>query len=379
MAALLCACAICGTGLRAQEADPEEFSGHWFIQLQGGIGQTVGETSFGNLISPGASIGFGYRFTPVWGLRATAGGWEAKGALTGPTAVYSFNYLQGSVDAVADICGIFSGYREKRTLSPYIFAGAGLNVRFNNDGALSMSGRFPDNGFLWSGPHFAPAGRFGLGTGIRISDAVSVNLEIDANFLSDKFNSKQGSAVDWQLGARAGLTFNIGMRKASKPKAAAQEPVPVPVRATESRPEPEPETQEKTGAAQEQIRAAQTSETPTPEPQKPEFQIFERNILFAIGKSDIRAGEQAKLAELTDILRKNPGTAVTVTGHADAATGTHERNMELSRERAENVAAALRAAGIEAGRIVVLHVGDTDNRFDSPEQNRVAICIVEAE
>ena len=54
----------------------DEFHGHWFIGIQGGIGQTVGETSFGDLISPAAGINFGYRFTPVWGLRAGIGGWQ---------------------------------------------------------------------------------------------------------------------------------------------------------------------------------------------------------------------------------------------------------------------------------------------------------------
>ena len=58
----------------------DEFHGHWFIGIQGGIGQTVGETSFGNLISPAAAFSFGYQFTPVWGLRAGLSGWQAKGA-----------------------------------------------------------------------------------------------------------------------------------------------------------------------------------------------------------------------------------------------------------------------------------------------------------
>ena len=82
----------------------DEFHGHWFIGIQGGIGQTVGETSFGDLISPAAGINFGYRFTPVWGLRAGIGGWQAKGAVVGPTEVYKYNYLQGSVDVMVDLC-----------------------------------------------------------------------------------------------------------------------------------------------------------------------------------------------------------------------------------------------------------------------------------
>ena len=67
---------------------------------------------------------------------------------------------------------------------------------------------------------------------------------------------------------------------------------------------------------------------------------------------------------------------MTVTGYADAATGTDERNMVLSEERAENVAAAIKAAGISADRVKVSFKGSRENPFDTPEKNRVAICVV---
>ena len=74
------------TALSAQEKERsyDEFNGHWFIGVQGGIGQTLGETSFGSLISPAAAVSFGYQFTPVWGLRAGISGWQAKGAAVDP-------------------------------------------------------------------------------------------------------------------------------------------------------------------------------------------------------------------------------------------------------------------------------------------------------
>ena len=131
--------------------DTGEFNGHWFIGVYGGIGQTVGETSFGNLISPAAGFNFGYRFTPVWSLRAGIGGWQGKGALLAPTREYKFNYLQGSVDVMVDICSIFSGYRMSRALTPYLFAGAGVNGSFNNDEAQAFKSSFPSDNLLWDG------------------------------------------------------------------------------------------------------------------------------------------------------------------------------------------------------------------------------------
>ena len=53
--------------------------------------------------------------------------------------------------------------------------------------------------------------------------------------------------------------------------------------------------------------------------------------------------------------------------------------MELSKERAENVAAALEAAGISPDRITVDYKGSTVNPYDTPEKNRVAVCVVDEE
>ena len=166
-----------------KEKSYDEFSGHWLIGVQGGIGQTVGETSFGTLISPAASVWFGYQFTPVWGLR--------------------YNYVQGNVDVLVDLCGI-AGYRVSRAVNPYLFAGIGVNGAFNNGEARDLSPRLPEDNLLWDGSRVFPAGRFGVGMGVRITDAVHFNIEVNANVLGDAFNSKRGSAVDWQLAGRSG-------------------------------------------------------------------------------------------------------------------------------------------------------------------------------
>ena len=371
---------LSGAATSARDGLPEtdEFRGHWYIQVQGGVGQTVGETSFGSLISPSAAFNFGYRFTPVWGLRAGLSGWQGKGAVLGPTEVYRYSYLQGSVDVMADICGIFSGYRAGRSLSPYLFAGVGVNGGFNNSEANSLSGRFPEDNLLWTGRSILPAGRFGLGTGIRITDAVHFNVEVNADILGDRFNSKRGSAVDWQLGALAGFTFNIGLKKGRK-----AEPVPssAPVPVAVQMPEPsEPSEPSRPGAAEpssESVDSAESGE-PSSAESAPQFNPVQEDIYFSIGKSVIRPGEKTKLAEVVSLLESYPEAVITVTGHADRATGSAGRNLELSKERARNVAAALMDGGVSGDRITVLYKGDTENPYSEPERNRVAICIVSA-
>ena len=360
------------TALSAQEKERsyDEFNGHWFIGVQGGIGQTLGETSFGTLISPAAAVSFGYQFTPVWGLRAGISGWQAKGAaVDATTSVYKFNYLQGSVDVMVDLCGI-AGYRVSRAVNPYLFAGIGVNGAFNNGEAQDLSPRLPEDNLLWDGSKVLPAGRFGVGMGVRITDAVHFNIEVNANILGDSFNSKRGSAVDWQLGALAGFTFKIGLKKDKEP--VEEEPVLCYEDTVVAAPVAEPED---TAAATTTVAVVPALDSAAYA--VADFEAVEENIFFLIGKSEIRSSEEAKVEEIINVMSANPQTRVTVTGYADKETGSAERNMQLSKERAENVAAALIDAGIDPERITVLYKGSSETPFDSQEENRVAICVVD--
>lgn len=360
------------TALSAQEKERsyDEFNGHWFIGVQGGIGQTLGETSFGTLISPAAAVSFGYQFTPVWGLRAGISGWQAKGAaVDATTSVYKFNYLQGSVDVMVDLCGI-AGYRVSRAVNPYLFAGIGVNGAFNNGEAQDLSPRLPEDNLLWDGSKVLPAGRFGVGMGVRITDAVHFNIEVNGNFMGDSFNSKRGSAVDWQLGALAGFTFKIGLKKDKEP--VEEEPVLCYEDTVVAAPVAEPED---TAAATTTVAVVPALDSAAYA--VADFEAVEENIFFLIGKSEIRSSEESKVDDVAYLLEANPQTRVTVTGYADKETGSAERNMQLSKERAENVAAALIDAGIDPERITVLYKGSSETPFDSQEENRVAICVVD--
>ena len=348
----------------ANKNDSTEFKGHWILQVQGGVSHTVGEAAFGELISPAAAISFGYQFTPVWGLRAGLSGWQGKGAVVYPEQTYKFNYLQGNVDVMVDIVSIFDGYRAKRLFNPYLFAGIGVAGGLNNDEAAEIpTPQTGENSLLWD-DLITPVGRFGIGLDIRLCRAVYFNLEVNANMLSDRFNSKKGDVLDWQLHGLAGLTFKFGTAKAKAAEPAPAQFTPTP--APEPEPVPEP--------------------APAPEPAVEEPEVVEpqivpaedvlENIYFLIGKSVIRDCEKAKLESVVKAINENENNTVTVTGYADAETGSAERNMELSKERAENVAKALMDAGISEGRIKVEYKGSTVNPYEKPEQNRVAICVV---
>ena len=61
----LAAMLVC-VGLYAQPQSKSdesvEFRPHWDLQLQGGVGQTIGETTVGKLMSPAVVLSTNYRF-----------------------------------------------------------------------------------------------------------------------------------------------------------------------------------------------------------------------------------------------------------------------------------------------------------------------------
>ena len=261
--------------LSVANAQKKDFDPYWFMQIQGGAAHTIGETSFGDLISPSAAVSFGYQFSPVFGARLNVNGWQAKGAVNGPTTVYKFNYIEGAADLMVDVASIFAGYKFDRTLNPYIFGGVGVNYAFNNDDAVAVKDKFVD-GYLWNDSKVSPAFRTGAGLNIRLTDVIALNLEGNCSFLDDHFNSKKGSKADFQIKAVAGLTFSFGKAKP------APAPVPVPAPAPVVKPEPEPEP-----VVEEKVEVV------------PAFESLSRNILFVINKWDIRESEPVSYTHLT--------------------------------------------------------------------------------
>ena len=52
--------------LRIKEEGKIEFNPHWYMQVQGGVSHTIGESKFGDLISPAVALYGGYH-SPIYG------------------------------------------------------------------------------------------------------------------------------------------------------------------------------------------------------------------------------------------------------------------------------------------------------------------------
>lgn len=347
--------AISAQEQRIKEEGRTEFKSHWLIQLQAGAAHTVGEAKFTDLISPAAALNVGYQFAPAWQVRVGASGWQAKGSWVTPTQDYQYKYLQGNVDIVSDLSTLFCGFNPKRIFNGYIFAGVGLNHAFDNDEANALNTHGYQLEYLWKDSKNFAAGRFGLGCNLRLNDRLAINIEGNANILSDKFNSKKAGNADWQFNALVGLNIKLGKSyKETKPVYYEPEPVV-------EQPKPAPVVEQ-------------------PQPKKEEVAVVQpmkQDIFFALNSARIQDAQKTKIDLLVEYLQKNPSAKVKVTGYADVDTGNPRINKTLSEKRAANVAEALKAKGVTADRIIVDAKGDTVQPYNTPKENRVSICIAE--
>ena len=138
--------------LSVANAQKKDFDPYWFLQIQGGAAETIGETNWVDLLSPSGALSLGYQFSPVFAARLNANAWQGKGAINvGQAEVYKYNYVEGALDLMADLASLFGGYKFDRTINPYIFGGVGVNYAFNNDEANALKANFPANNYLWEG------------------------------------------------------------------------------------------------------------------------------------------------------------------------------------------------------------------------------------
>jgi outer membrane protein OmpA-like peptidoglycan-associated protein len=306
------------------------FKPHAYLQLQGGAAHTLGEAKFMDLISPAAALNLGYNFSPVFGMRLGASGWQGKGGWVTPAQVYDFKFVQGNLDLLLDLASLFGGFNPDRAVTPYLFGGGAYAYGFENDGANALNTGEYDLEYLWQDSKGFLGGRFGLGFNFRLSDAVALTLEGNTTLLDDHFNSKRADNPDWQFNALAGIKINLGKTyKRTEPIYYDPKPVPPPAPAPAPAPAPKPE--------------------PAPVVVK-EFPALP-SIHFAFD-SDVVDTEKysGELNTIVSVLKEFSDTDVEITGYTDHR-GSNEYNDGLSLRRAEAVKKYLVGEGISAERL----------------------------
>ena len=383
--------AMAGGVASAQQSksdETQEFRPHWSLGLQGGVAYTLGEYTFGELISPAASLSAQWHFHHALGLRLGVSGWQGKGAVLVPEVyTYGFKYAQVNADLVVDLANLIGGFDHARICSPYVFAGLGGAYGFNNKEAAAVQDILP---YYWENKFFVP-GRAGLGVDFRLGNAVSLGIEGGANLFNDKFNSKQASHIDWQFNALAGVKVRLGSNtrpsKVYADKIAAEEAAleaervallaaekAAAEKAAAEKAAAEKAAAEKAAAEKAAAEKAAAERVAAGKAAYEEANV--KNVYFVIGSAKIRKLEDEKIVAISEFLKQYPEFALSIVGYADAATGTKPRNLELSKLRAEAVYARLVDLGIDPSRISIDYKGSSEQLSPKPVENRVAICVL---
>ena len=82
---------------------------------------------------------------------------------------------------------------------------------------------------------------------------------------------------------------------------------------------------------------------------------------------------------MAEVKAADAPVVIEISGYADKNTGTSKRNMFLSEKRAEVVKATLVNLGISESRIQTKFYGSEVNPFQTPAENRVAVCVASCE
>ena len=336
----------------------QKFNKHAFITLQGGAQYTLGEAKFDKLISPNVQLGIGYQFNPWFAARIQANGWQSKGGWNSYanhpyTFDYKWNYVAPGIDLMFDITSLIGGWNPDRFFTLTAFVGGGANIAWKNDEAQDIAKQIRtldgyELEYLWDGTKVNPFGRGGLQLGFRLSDAVSLILEGNANILTDKYNSKNADNPDWYFNALAGLRINLGKTRLTETHDIYRDVVKY-------------DTIYKyidvTPAKVEKIR---------------------RDVFFTINSTVIVEREMQKVADIAEYLKKYPNAKVVVSGYADKGTGNERINARLAAGRADVVVNTLKNDfGIDESRITWDSYGDTVQPFEENDLNRVSICVAE--
>jgi outer membrane protein OmpA-like peptidoglycan-associated protein len=288
-----------------------------------------------------------------------------------------------------DLTSMFGGFNHRRVANVYMFAGVGVVGAFNNKQAVALAENYVFD-YLWDGSKCFAAGRFGLGIDFRCSDRFSVGLEGNANFMSDKFNSKAAKNVDWHFNLLAGLTYRFGKNyqpsKAYAEAKAKEEAARVAAekaaaeKAAAEKAAAEKAAAEKAAAEKAAAEKAAAEKAAAEKAAAERAAIAKANSIeasFVIGSYKIRSTEAKKIDTLAMWLNEHKDYSVLVVGYADKQTGTPSINMDLSKKRAEAVQKRLVSKGVEAERVVVDAKGDTEQLSAEPAKNRVVLCIVQ--
>ena len=239
----------------------------------------------------------------------------------------------------ADLGNVFFGYDPSRFFTVDAYAGGGAILGFTKDGVLP-----------------APSFNAGLINKFRLSDQLSLMLNIRGALVGDDFDGESSanepdkkhwlgnSKMDGIFGGTLGLAWKIG-KEASKWRLAERRSV---------------YQYDKETIINNIIDTVYVPQ-PIVQPEVPEVWF---HINFVIDRWDISKKELVNIHAVADLIKSTPNTKYLVCGYADKQTATPEHNMMLSENRAKAVYDALvNEFGVDPNQLVKDWKGGVDYMF----------------
>ena len=279
--------------------------------------------------------------------------WQSKSGFVGLDQYYKWKYVTPDLDLMVNLSNLFCS-SQSHALNVILLGGVGLNYAWDNDELADLGiapKRIP---LAWEDNHLSHNLRAGLRLETNQSKPLGLSLELNANSLDDRFNSKVNDQDDWQFTAMLGLTYRFGY-KGKKPA------VHIPV------------TREIEETVWEEVPVKEMVKERRPI-QKTEAVKLHKEVFYAIRISD-NVDPSVIQKEVAQFMKENPTSKVMIVGYADKGTGNARLNEMYARKRAETFKKDLiEKHGCNADNIVIDSKGDTVQPF--PEDNDKNRCVI---
>ena len=367
-------------GMSAQTAIAQDYSAldykpypYAFVTLQGGTQITVTDYKVSKLFTPIGSVSVGGMFAPAIGARLNVNGWKTRSGLKSLNATYDFNYVNSNLDLMVNLTNVFMPKEHLYPVNFYLIGGVGLTYAWDNDDLKELMVYAKDKNLYhaWDDDRLVHNFRAGLQMEANLAKNVSLNLEVTANNMADRFNSKVNHRGDWQVQAMAGITFKFGYKKKEVGS----------LTSTTAQSNYNNNQNADMANAKQPIAAGKSEKVVTPAPKPAPKPVVKEetkkvHIFFKINSAKINESEEAKLKELAEWMKAHPDTKTELQGYADAKTGTRAYNKKISKQRTEAVTNLLiDKYGISKDRISTIAMGDAVQPFNENDKNRVVIGI----
>lgn len=333
----------------ATTAQGQNWWSYSYIEAQGGLQLTSTNAPMDKLFTPTAALSLGHYFTPVVGARLHVNAWQSKSGFADLDQYYKWKYITPDLDLMVNMSNLFSK-RPNHVLNVILLGGVGLNYAWDNDelkGLAIAPQRIP---MAWDDNRLGHNIRAGLRLETYQAKPLGLSLEINANSLDDRFNSKANDADDWQFTAMLGLSYRFGYK--------GKKHVPQTY-----------EVEERIWVEEPYMEKVAVR---YPFKRKEEVKLH-KEVFYDVCISD-NVDPSAIQQEVAQFMNECPEAKVYIVGYADKGTGNTKLNKMYAAKRAETFKKDLvEKYGLNPENIITDSKGDTVQPFEENDKNRCVI------